>query len=433
MIDVAFPNMKYEVKDMEILDDWVYFCGEYKLSGSGMVGWFRMQDLFYGAGSLFIDNTLLSQGLITLDDIEVFKDQGGGVHIVGYGKHKDYIGSSVCDTTHSQLFLYKAFEAVGSPLSGMVYRTADLYGGGLYSRIEDVVVTDNYIVFLGCDKNQCCPLYHGVGIDLEVLPKFNMLSAPHIDLGQFMTIEDETRFIPGCTLVLRANSDPDEYQAKMVSIGQDRVAVCSHRVDIDYSFVPLSCQDCQIEPRSTCYLAHRIYDISPLFTNNPIIMTSAVAATLPSSRGMVECVKGLRYDNCHYYVLHKFEGSTGSGVVDCAVTKFDFSSGIPTMAESDFQNTAPWNNWEPESICLSIGGVYTVSGKENSALHYFRKTPFVSTSGGCLYQNRWVVKPIPTIVAKQNTWPLDAGSFVGLNCVEYVGVRSNDVIQIICE
>ena len=51
---------------------------------------------------------------------------------------------------------YYAFEAVGNPVPGMYYRTADLINGGDWDDIRDVTVTDNYVVYLECERNYPC-------------------------------------------------------------------------------------------------------------------------------------------------------------------------------------------------------------------------------------------------------------------------------------
>ena len=155
MIDAYFHE-DFEVRDMEILGDIVFFCGKDLVLSSGIIGWFDIYSLFHGAGTIHIDKTLSALGLQSLDNIEVFTDQGGGIHIAGYGVYSETM------TTYSYIHtLYRAFEAVGNPATGMQYRVADLYGG-YHSDIKDMAVTDNFVVYLKCDRNILCSPYNGI-------------------------------------------------------------------------------------------------------------------------------------------------------------------------------------------------------------------------------------------------------------------------------
>ena len=116
IVDLFFSD-SYEVRDMEIVDDTVFFCGRDLVNTSGFIGWFSIQELFRSVptGAIHIDNTLSVLGLQTLDNIEVYRDQGRKLHVAGYGFHN--IGS----------YTYKAFEAVVSPDKVMQYWVDDLY------------------------------------------------------------------------------------------------------------------------------------------------------------------------------------------------------------------------------------------------------------------------------------------------------------------
>lgn len=404
IVDVFFPD-QYEVKDMEIVDDTVFFCGRDLVNTSGFIGWFSIRELFYTSGAVHVDNTLSTLGLQSLENIEVYRDQGRKLHVAGYGFHN--FGS----------YTYKAFEAVGSLSVVMQYRVADLYGCGIHSQIRDMAVTDHFVVYLKCDRNQLCNPFYGVGIDLEVFPRYDMFMAPTFSLGEFQTIDVHYEQINGCPYALRDNSDPHDLKAKMVHIGGDVVAVCSYREDINYlySFFPPypDCVECPPHEINTKYLVHRLYDITPLLTNNLVVMTSALEAPLP---GGVSDIVDFVYDKQkgQYVVLHELE--TSLGVWERAFTTIDFSSGTPTYITADYQTTASTATvWRPESLCLSVGGSFFVSGFEIVPhTHYCWKSHVNSVDGNCDVHIQYPMFAIPTMEAKSDPASMNASSWLPL-------------------
>ena len=157
-----------KVTDFEILDGLVFFCGE-NGSGSGFLGWFDINNLFYGGVPAYIDHTLSALGLLTLDNIEVFRNPStGNIHVVGYGVHAPM-------TFYKD---YRAIEAVGLPTTGMQYRTLDLQSTWHYGDLSDIVVTDNFVVYLSSIRSNGLYLpvaaNIGVGIYLQPFPKYDM-------------------------------------------------------------------------------------------------------------------------------------------------------------------------------------------------------------------------------------------------------------------
>lgn len=416
LIDAQFPNDDYVVLDMELLDEMVFFCGFDRVLNSGLLGWFNIEGLFYGSEPIHIDNSLLNMGLLRLENIEVFRGEGSEVHVVGYGVCADSI-NRLSRPYPIHEYWYLAFEAVGFPNGVMNYRIADLRWGGLITYIRDVKVTDNYVVFLECDGNQYCKPNHGVGIDLYAFPKYDMFSSLNCYLQQFQTIEDSMAYRPGCTYVLRTSSDPDSCNAKMVSIGRDKLAVCSHRVRLDYNYLPPSgCDSCTYEERHDCYIVHRVYDLSPLLVNNPAITMSATTAKLPSVNGQVVRINGFVNEGERYAVLHEFERG---GTYESAVTMMDFTGGTPATITSNYQ-TIPTSNWTTDNLCANGAGSYLVSGASSGTLnHYFMESPFVNTGGGCSVQDVFNTVPLPIVEAKSNTCSLDASGWVQLEFMEH--------------
>ena len=431
MIDAYFQK-DFEVRDMEIYGDKVFFCGQDLVAVSGFIGWFDIYSLFHGSGDVHIDNTLSAKGLMSLDNIEVFTDQGGGIHIAGYGVH------SVSPDPYNPLpynFVYtryRAFEAVGNPTTGMQYRVADLYSGGLKSDIKDIAVTDNYVVYLQCCRNKFCEPFTGVNVDLEVFPKYNMFSATHFTLGQFETTTSHqvNHYVNGhyCSYIVPDNSDPYSSEAKMVHIGQDKVAVCSYRADVDYpGWIPF--YDCQPYPYDYCipvlfycenqwYLANRVYDISPVLTNNPIVMVSADVAQLPP---VLDVIEDFVYDSQRksYVVVHRHERIPG--YMETAFTTMDYSSGMPTNVFSDYEiMVGTFSGWRPTSVCLFGNGEYLISGEEQSSHdQLFWKSKINFEVGGCDLNEQYPMTSIPTMEAKNNTWEMIASGWVTLDFIEY--------------
>ena len=218
-----------KITDFEIIDDLVFFCGE--SGGSGILGWFDINSLFYAGGSAYIDQTLSSLGLLTLDNIVVYHDTTGTIHIAGYGVHS-YVGPN--------FKLYQAFETVGDPATGMQYRTLDLWSTGLYGDISDVVVTDNLVVYLQPDRKQVCKPYVGIGVMLQPFPKYDMFGTPPFYYHFFQMSYIAHKYDAfGNSYVVPINSDPYNYypndgiNPKMVHSSGDNIAVCTYRYDLD--------------------------------------------------------------------------------------------------------------------------------------------------------------------------------------------------------
>ena len=411
MID-AFFSENYDVKDMEILGDTVFFCGTYNVSGSGFLGWFDINDLFYSSGSIHIDNTLGSLGLQELKNIEVFRDQTGRIHVAGYGQH-----------AVSPYKQYYAFEAVGFPVSGMQYRTADLLNGGDWDEIRDMTVTDNFVVYMECMRTYPCYYNHGYGIKLKAFPKNDMFSSTYFTEGFFQTITNQYRYADGCGHVVPENSDPYTWEAKMVHVDEDRVAVCSYRYDFDNTgWYSTGCglYDCGggIYPVKY-YLAHRIYDISPILLNQPMVMTSAAVALLPGQVSQIDC---FLYDSDKetYIVQHRLK--TSPTIWETAFTTIDFSSGIiPSYIVADYQtflNTT--SDWMPESMCLYGNGNYVVSGRDlGDFSHLFWKSNTSNIDGNCDIHQTYPMVEIPTQETKNNQNPLNASTWTTLVYVEF--------------
>ena len=417
LIDVRVA-IGLNVKDFEIIDGMVFFCGE-NGGGSGFLGWFDIDSLFHLAGRAHIDQTLLTLGLQTLDNIEVFRNPStGNVHIAGYGLHSD---------EGSNLRLYRAFEAIGTLASGMAYRTLDLWSSGVYGDVSDVDVTDNLVVYLSSSRNQACDDHVGIGIYLQPFPKYDMFGTPPFYYHFFQLSYMSPSYSYCC--VVPINNDPyndlyNNVHPRMVHSTGDEVAVCTHRTDLnDVSpyFYPGPYGLCARMLAKAAYITHMRFDLSALVpsTNNYIQMASYVVAKLPDT--LVYSIDGFEYDpqTHRYAILHRHVPL--SGVAEHAVTTVNFiSGGTPAYFESSYQtfhNTS--SGWMPKSICLDGSLQYTVMGYDMVSSEYIMwHNSFVPYAGGCDNIVQYPTSEIPLVPAKYYENEVKSTSWMPLLFVE---------------
>ena len=431
------------VRDFEIIDRLVFFCGERAGTGSGFLGWFDIDSLFYLNGNAHVDLTLSLLGLISLDNIELYHDQGGSIHVVGYGK-MDCPWTPTPPDGCAPPYLYLAFEAVGTLATGMQYRVLELQDHACYSEVVDMAVTDNYVVYLERNRSQECHYHYGFGITLQPFPKFYMFPSPPYPYFYFETTTCTTLYVPGTihAYVVPFNDDPYLVAPKITHTTEDEVAVCSYRRDFDYNTwlgdTTLPCGGWMYYSSAPTSLAIRTYDFSPLLINNPVPMTNAASA--PMTPGDVEGIDGFRYDSqkMHFVVLHRQKNSTS--VYEHAVTTIDYSSAVlPTIVNSYYQtalNTI--TQWLPCSLCLTAQNEYTVGGyyKASGSYEYiYWHDDIVNPATGmCDVKVAYSMKPLPTMVAKNeenyNT-PTAWSPLVFLNVIPMDRVES--FCTIICE
>ena len=401
MIDVSVAT-DLRVTDFEIIDRLVFFCGN-TAGGSGFLGWFDIDSLFYLGGSAHIDGTLSSYGLKSLDNIELYHNQAGDICIAGYGN------------ANGTTTVYRAFEAVGSLSTGMQYRVLELPLMDSQSRIVDMAVTDNYVVYMEHFKSNECNIPFGIGINLHSFPKYNMLASWPNPYYYFETSDHTTTSFYGLghdglyhlfTYEYPISEDP-HYNAppQMTHYGNDRIAVCSHRRDISFSFNPLYTHPhpCGGDLLYTnTYVALRTYDLSPMLTGNPILMTSAAIAQLYS--GSCPSIDGLEYDALsHFFVaLHRHESS--AGILEHAFTTFDYTLGVPPAVAHSFYQTSydTRTYWMPSDMCQTPGSRYTVSGYKQSNKDYvFWNDLIFHESINCETLIPYAMNNIPTMICKE--------------------------------
>ena len=396
IIDVEIAS-DLRVKDFEIIDNYVFFCGD--ASGpSGFIGWFDIDSLFHLGGATHIDKTLSALGLKLLDNIEVYHNPLGEICIAGYGLY---------DMPLSGWPYFRAFEAVGLPSSGMSYRTLDLIYAG---DIVDMAVTDNYVVYMNHDRNSACYNNNGIGVILQPFPKYGIFSSPPFQFTYLESITSTIRYPDGVHAYVTPDNDDPYYAAppKMVHSTNDNIAVCSYRRDFDFNgwsaVYPVICGSG--EQRSNTYLALRTYDLSPLSTGNPILMTSASAAPLFPDEGI--SIDGFEYDNImgRYIVLHRHV--TATGIDEHAITTLDYSMGVPPGIQYSYYQTTydTKTYWMPTSMCMAAGSDYTVSGyDQNTSDYIFWHRTNHDMMANCERQTIQQRINLPTSLAKENPNP----------------------------
>lgn len=336
--------------DFEIIDRFIFFCGSNASSTKGILGWFNIDTLFAFGGNTYIDMDLYTMaGVTLLQNIEVFKKISNSYHIAGYGRDAslDYV----------------AFEAVGHPYTGMQCRTLLLEYDNSKSDILDMTVTDNYVVYLRHETFRPCNPDFVHGLTLIPFEKYDMFNLP-IDSAYFF---QTSVFLSYGGIIYPENVEPAGYgSSNIVHTEGDIVAVCAYRRDNDF----LNCYllsgnlcDCENAYVRT-YLTLRHYDMSPLASNRPVVMTSAYAAQLVN--GATGSVPGFGYDNSKrcYVALHN-QITTPATMYESGVTVFDFTGGVPSFTRTEYQTAhSTITEWTPYGLCIDNSSRYLVSGAE---------------------------------------------------------------------
>lgn len=385
---INFTEVKLDVvatiMDFEIIDRFIFFCGEGNTPYGGILGCFNIDSLFALGGGAHIDMNLYSTvGLSSLRNIEVYKKEPNSniYFIAGYGRDAS---------------LYPvAFEAVGHPYTGMKYRTLLLEYDNYKSEILDMAVTENYVVYLRHEVRNlypCNPNYI-FGATLIPFKKYNMFDPP-LDSAYYFQTSVISLF--GAILYVENIEPAGDRSSKIVHVGGDNVAICAHRRDNDFencynSFLDL-CY-CEINDYVKTFLTLRNYDLAPLASNRPIAMTSAYAAELVN--GETSYIQGFKYDHPSrsYLALHRHE--TAPSVFEDCVTTFDFSGGTPAYASSEYQTIYSTSSvWRPFSLCLDNSSRYLVCGADRMTYtpYYFWFNDVVgSTVSSC---NNIIYNPV---------------------------------------
>ena len=177
-IQLVQIDCDYEVKDFEIIEDTVCFCGAY--GNNGFAGWFSIPDLMAGTDDYHIYHSFNTQypnylnpsspidsPVTVFNDLTIFdnpEDQMRRVHVALVGKNdKEF----VCVEEMKGFFSTNNWTYTTGAPDGEVNNTMD-----------HVVNTDNYIV-------ACGTMSDGVSTGMRVFPKTAMFT-PYPMLGDII-------------------------------------------------------------------------------------------------------------------------------------------------------------------------------------------------------------------------------------------------------
>lgn len=431
-IDIRICD-KLTVTDFEIIDRYVFFCGN-EGSSTGVIGWFHIDSLFSHLSKAYIDKTLYILGLQTLDNIEVYHDSLGNICIAGYGIHNAYPHST----------MYRAFEAVGTPTTGMQYRTMDLYYSGWYEHVTDLTVTNNFVVYVSDTRNQLCPGHVGLGIFLHVFPKYNQFGS-YPNYLHFYQLTTNSTLYPSYVLPIIDDPhsvDPDSTKPKpkIVYSTDDIVAVCTYRKDLDDSGwnppAPDESPACGSKlPSIKSFITNIRFDVSTLVSNlsNQVPMLSYDIAELPNYE--LISIDDILYEpqTMRYVALHSHE--TNTSVDKHAVTIFDFSTGIAApFTESYYHNVYPTNSvWQPTNICLDNNMQYTIIGDMSSVSNVLWHNTVIPSVSPCETMVNYPVTHQPLMPEKTEINPAYPTNWLALNFLPETVIDNTEIpCHIIC-
>lgn len=319
-------NTDFIVKDFEVIDDTVIFCGTTNNGNSAFVGWFHIPTFFSGSSPFKIDCNLSPTNLNSLDNIEVFRNPSSGfLHIAGYG-HDNTLQVNNC---HS-------FEAVCSAadLTILNYRTKPL---NCIDSILDMTVTDNYVVLGG--KSRFDYNYQNNCPEVVIFPftKYNMLGSLTDTYYHFHTGH------------LTNGDEPFQRQMKVTTIIGDSIATATLKKET-------------ISGISDIYFVIRKYDVN--FYSN---MCTPIKVNHGNGPGMIV---GFEYAKLYntFYALNRLRYLPTRMVSFGTISRFDYTFGVPSVADNDlYQYVGQYH-----SICQDDGYLATGSDYRNGNLLLYR-------------------------------------------------------------
>ena len=143
----------YIVKDFVISNDSVFFCG-YDTEKNGIIGFFNIQDLFWGAGTFYIQNDFLAYPYDTarvgmLHKMVSYTNSIGERHIVCIGRTKEKWGMSMSCLIDMHTNVVPDNGRSPSPWS---YITGTLFKS-TPSWLLDIVQTEKWLVTAGFEES----------------------------------------------------------------------------------------------------------------------------------------------------------------------------------------------------------------------------------------------------------------------------------------
>ena len=315
---------KCVINDFETMDYMAYFCGR-TITNKGLIGWFNITGLIGGGVTVYLDTTsLASNGITSVDNIEVYTDVTGNVHLAGYGTGT--LGYMGFDFMQTPPLVWKYM------MTQLPYMPCDLTVTDKYVVIAGLFSADNKIVIHPFPKNG---------------GMFSPSSVPYYyyHVGSGTTLEPYSRMF-------------------VEDVGNDVVTTLTYR----------------LEGGGIYKMMLRSFDVSMASVTYQAPMV--VAYEVPFNYSATQAV-GFKYDadrKC-YLALQNYEVAP-SDFRD-VVTSVDFLGGVPTSVRSDYFSSST-NTFS--SLSLSDSSMYVAYGHDSgSTENVFWKDAMGTTAmGPCL-------------------------------------------------
>ena len=136
------------INDIFILGDTAYFCGSRRSMPSmeGFIGYVSLNDVLTGSAQIY---AVTLNWVNTIRRLVAYRSDASGIIIAAIG---DNIGISSSGTNFTKEVIIEVDDALSTMPT---FSHASLYGMDLYDKeyIHDVLLTDNYVVFVGHNYN----------------------------------------------------------------------------------------------------------------------------------------------------------------------------------------------------------------------------------------------------------------------------------------
>ena len=289
------------VRDMAILEDTAYFCGE-TLTGKALLGWVDLTGYLYST-SLNIDTAtflLITPSMHSIDNIEAYYDHLGRTCVVGYGKSPaDHIG-----------FEYILAGGIPSVTYGVLpYIPCDL------------TLTENFVVFAGTTGSGCHIIIHP-------FKKATTFTTPYVPYYSYAV----------CSAT---ETEPYGYRMRVTDIGNDQVALLNYREGV-----------------GVYYMMLRKFNVTNAFYGYNLPMLTACQTTFNYSVTSNDVFDFLYDANTSIFLVLQNYEVTPSDYHD-VVTKINFINGIPSTVQSDYLAIP---DQPMQSMSLSDSSMYVVYG-----------------------------------------------------------------------
>lgn len=326
-----------------------------------------------GGFTVYLDtDSLVSNGITSVDNIEVYADVTGNTHIAGYGTGTlGYMGFDFMQTLPS-VWNYMMVQ--------LPYTPCDLTVTDKYVVIAGLHTDDNKIVIHPCPKNggmfspSNVPYYYyhvGSGPSLE--PYSRILVA---DVGNDVVTALTYRLEGGATYKMMLRS----FDVSMASVSYQAPMVAAYEVPFNYSATQAA--DLRYDANKKCYVALKNYEVAP------------------------------------------------SDYRD-VVTNVDFSGGVPTSVRSDYFGS-PIHTFN--SLSLSDSSMYVAYGYINSSMEnvFWKDTVGTNALGPCLLSDILPLNNVTPVPEVMQNFPCGLSYVYRINTLSTTYPVDDTIIRPIC-